>query len=48
MVVDDMNDSRFYEQLMVVVGMNDPRLSAQGCRCYEQLKVMDDINDSEL
>ena len=30
-----------------MVDMNDPRLSAQGSRCYELLKVVDDMNDSE-
>ena len=29
-----------------VVDMNDSRLSTQGFGCYEQLKAMDDMNNS--
>ena len=31
---------------MVVDNMNDSRSRAQGSRCYEQLKAMNDMNDS--
>ena len=31
---------------MVVDNMNDSRSRAQGSRCYEQLRAMDDINNS--
>ena len=31
-----------------MVDMNDYGLWAQGSRCYEQLKVVDDMNDSRL
>ena len=30
-----------------LIDMNDSMLSAQGSRCYEQLRVVDDMNDLE-
>ena len=38
--------SRCYEQLLVVVDINDCRLLTQDYRCYEQLKVVVEMNDS--
>ena len=37
--------SRFNEQLKVVVGVKGSRSCAHNFRSYEQLKVMDDMND---
>ena len=31
---------------MVVDNMNDSRSRAQGSKCYEKLKVVNDMNDS--
>ena len=39
-------ESRCYEQLRVVVNMNDSRSGAQGSRCYEQLMVVNEMNNS--
>ena len=40
MAYDVMNSSRLWMKI------NDSRLWAQGLRCYEYLRVMDDMNDS--
>ena len=34
-----------YEQLRVMVDMNDSRSSTEGFICYEQLRAMVDMND---
>ena len=36
--------SIYYEQLRVVVDMNDSRSWAHNSKCFEQLKVVNDIN----
>ena len=33
-----------YEQLKVVYDMNNSRSSGLGCKFFEQLKIVDDIN----
>ena len=37
--------SRFYEELRVVADMKGFGFCTQGSRSYEQLKVMDNMND---
>ena len=40
--------SRFYTKVWVFDKMKDSRSRAQESRCYEQLKVVVDINNSRL
>ena len=44
--LDAINDSssKFYEQLKVVVDMNDSKSWAQGYRCCKQLNAKVDMN----
>ena len=50
--MDDMNDfescakgSGSYEQIKVIVDINNSMLWAQDTRCYEKLMDMDDMKD---
>ena len=38
--------SRWYELLKALVEVNNSRSWAQGSRCHEQVRVMNDMNDS--
>ena len=40
--------SKCYEQVKGTVGMNDSWSSCHGSKCDEQLKVVDEIDNSEL
>ena len=40
-----VHGSRSYKQFRDVANINGTVLWAQGCRYYEQVKVMDDMND---